>query len=192
MATVLDRFYGTGRRKTSVARVWIRPGSGRVIVNRRAFEDYFPRETLRMIIAQPLPGHEHRGAVRPALHGRRRRAHGPGRRRAPRARPRARPLRREAALAAQEGRPPHPRPAHARAQEVRPAGRAAEVPVLQALSDVATSDRIRVAVAGASGYMGAELLRLLLTHPRVTLTGVTSERLAGERARRSRTRTCAG
>jgi N-acetyl-gamma-glutamyl-phosphate reductase len=44
---------------------------------------------------------------------------------------------------------------------------------------VATSDRIRVAVAGASGYMGAELLRLLLTHPRVTMTGVTSERLAG-------------
>jgi N-acetyl-gamma-glutamyl-phosphate reductase len=45
---------------------------------------------------------------------------------------------------------------------------------------VATTDRIRVAVAGASGYMGAELLRLLLTHPRVALTGVTSERLAGE------------
>jgi len=45
---------------------------------------------------------------------------------------------------------------------------------------VASPDRIRVAVAGASGYMGAELLRLLLTHPRVTLTGVTSERLAGE------------
>jgi len=45
---------------------------------------------------------------------------------------------------------------------------------------VATADRIRVAVAGASGYMGAELLRLLLVHPRVVLTGVTSERLAGE------------
>jgi small subunit ribosomal protein S9 len=54
MAAVVDRFYGTGRRKTSVARVWLRPGSGRIIVNRRAFEDYFPRETLRMIIAQPL------------------------------------------------------------------------------------------------------------------------------------------
>jgi N-acetyl-gamma-glutamyl-phosphate reductase len=38
----------------------------------------------------------------------------------------------------------------------------------------------RIAVAGASGYMGAELLRLLLGHPRVTLTGVTSDRLAGE------------
>jgi small subunit ribosomal protein S9 len=54
MAAVVDRFYATGRRKTSVARVWIRPGAGRMIVNRRAFEDYFPRETLRMIIAQPL------------------------------------------------------------------------------------------------------------------------------------------
>jgi small subunit ribosomal protein S9 len=51
---VLDRFYGTGRRKTSIARVWIRPGSGRIVVNRRSFENYFPRETLRMIIAQPL------------------------------------------------------------------------------------------------------------------------------------------
>jgi small subunit ribosomal protein S9 len=54
MAAVVDRFYGTGRRKTSIARVWIRHGSGRVVINRRAFEDYFPRETLRMIIAQPL------------------------------------------------------------------------------------------------------------------------------------------
>ena len=54
MATVLDRFYGTGRRKTSVARVWVRPGSGRITINKRTFEDYFPRETLRMIIAQPL------------------------------------------------------------------------------------------------------------------------------------------
>jgi small subunit ribosomal protein S9 len=54
MATVLDRFYGTGRRKTSVARVWVRPGSGRITINKRAFEDYFPRETLRMIIAQPF------------------------------------------------------------------------------------------------------------------------------------------
>ena len=54
MAAVVDRFYGTGRRKTSVARVWLRPGSGRISVNGRAFEDYFPRETLRMIIAQPL------------------------------------------------------------------------------------------------------------------------------------------
>jgi len=51
---VVDRFYGTGRRKTSVARVWLRSGQGRIAINRRAFENYFPRESLRMIIAQPL------------------------------------------------------------------------------------------------------------------------------------------
>src|SRR5919198_6346279 len=51
---VVEKFYGTGRRKRSIARVWLKRGSGRVVVNRRAFEDYFPRETLRMIIAQPL------------------------------------------------------------------------------------------------------------------------------------------
>jgi small subunit ribosomal protein S9 len=54
MMAVLERSYGTGRRKTSVARVWIKPGSGRIVVNRRSFENYFPRETLRMIIAQPF------------------------------------------------------------------------------------------------------------------------------------------
>lgn len=48
------RCYGTGRRKTSVARVWLQPGAGAITVNRRTFEDYFPRETLRMVICQPL------------------------------------------------------------------------------------------------------------------------------------------
>ena len=51
---VVTRFYGTGRRKTSVARVWLQAGQGRILVNRRPFEDYFPRETLRMVISQPL------------------------------------------------------------------------------------------------------------------------------------------
>lgn len=48
------QYYGTGRRKTSVARVYLRPGKGEIKVNRREFEDYFPNETLRMIIRQPL------------------------------------------------------------------------------------------------------------------------------------------
>jgi len=47
-------YYGTGRRKTSTARVYLRPGGGNVQVNRKAFESYFPNETLRMIIRQPL------------------------------------------------------------------------------------------------------------------------------------------
>ena len=53
MAAV-TQYYGTGRRKTSIARVWLRPGVGNILVNRRAFEEYFPRETLRMVICQPL------------------------------------------------------------------------------------------------------------------------------------------
>lgn len=48
------QYYGTGRRKTSTARVYLRPGSGEVQINKKAFEQYFPNETLRMIIRQPL------------------------------------------------------------------------------------------------------------------------------------------
>lgn len=48
------QYYGTGRRKTSTARVYLRPGSGDIKVNRRSFDEYFPNEALRMIIRQPL------------------------------------------------------------------------------------------------------------------------------------------
>lgn len=48
------QYYGTGRRKTSTARVYLRPGSGAIIINRRKFDEYFPNEALRMIIRQPL------------------------------------------------------------------------------------------------------------------------------------------
>jgi small subunit ribosomal protein S9 len=45
---------GTGRRKESVARVRLLPGTGAILVNNRAFEDYFPRETLRLAVKTPL------------------------------------------------------------------------------------------------------------------------------------------
>ena len=48
------QYYGTGRRKTSTARVYLRAGDGAVKINRKGFEQYFPNETLRMIIRQPL------------------------------------------------------------------------------------------------------------------------------------------
>jgi small subunit ribosomal protein S9 len=48
------RFYGTGRRKTAVARVFLKSGEGKVTINGRTFEDYFPRETLRMVVEQPF------------------------------------------------------------------------------------------------------------------------------------------
>jgi small subunit ribosomal protein S9 len=47
-------FHGTGRRKTAIARVFLRPGQGQITVNRRPFEDYFPRESLRLLVSQPL------------------------------------------------------------------------------------------------------------------------------------------
>jgi small subunit ribosomal protein S9 len=50
----LGRSYATGRRKTSIARVWIKPGKGTITVNGRTFENYFSRPVLRMIIQQPF------------------------------------------------------------------------------------------------------------------------------------------
>jgi small subunit ribosomal protein S9 len=48
------QYYGTGRRKTSTARVYLRPGSGEIKVNRKTFDEYFPNQALRMVIRQPL------------------------------------------------------------------------------------------------------------------------------------------
>ena len=48
------QYYGTGRRKSSTARVLLRLGKGQVVVNKRTFEGYFKNETLRMIIRQPF------------------------------------------------------------------------------------------------------------------------------------------
>ena len=52
MATV--KFYGTGRRKSSVARVYLVAGSGKIVVNKRDINDYFSLETLKTIVRQPL------------------------------------------------------------------------------------------------------------------------------------------
>jgi small subunit ribosomal protein S9 len=52
--TTAQQWCGTGRRKSSVARVYLRPGKGEIIINGRTLEDYFPRPTARMILRQPL------------------------------------------------------------------------------------------------------------------------------------------
>ena len=49
-----QKFYATGKKKTSVARVWIQPGTGNIVVNKRSIDDYFGRETSKMVIRQPL------------------------------------------------------------------------------------------------------------------------------------------
>jgi small subunit ribosomal protein S9 len=52
MAT--ERYYGTGRRKSSAARVFLTKGSGQIVINDRPIDDFFGRETARMIVRQPL------------------------------------------------------------------------------------------------------------------------------------------
>jgi len=54
MAMAEKVFTATGRRKTSVARVFLRPGKGKILINSRSLEEYFGRETARMIVLQPF------------------------------------------------------------------------------------------------------------------------------------------
>jgi small subunit ribosomal protein S9 len=58
-----NRFYGTGRRKESTARVWVKNGDGTVTLNKRPMDVYFGRETLKMLLQQPLDVTELRGKI---------------------------------------------------------------------------------------------------------------------------------
>lgn len=51
---VTSRYYGTGRRKSSIARVYIMPGNGKITINKRDMDEYFGLETLKIIVRQPL------------------------------------------------------------------------------------------------------------------------------------------
>ncbi len=53
-AATVSRFYATGKRKNSIARVWMMPGSGKVTINEKPMEQYFGRDVLKMIIRQPF------------------------------------------------------------------------------------------------------------------------------------------
>ena len=50
----VQKYYGTGRRKSSVARVYLMPGSGNITINKRSIDEYFGLETLKVIVKQPL------------------------------------------------------------------------------------------------------------------------------------------
>ncbi len=49
-----QKFYATGKRKTSIARVWMKPGTGEIVVNKRPLDVFFGRETSKMVVRQPL------------------------------------------------------------------------------------------------------------------------------------------
>ena len=71
MATDIAQYLGTGKRKTSVARVILRPGDGATWINGRSLESYFPREALRTIATAPLrvADAEGRFDIRARIHG---------------------------------------------------------------------------------------------------------------------------
>jgi small subunit ribosomal protein S9 len=66
-AAAPKRFYGTGRRKSSIARLYITPGKGDFLVNNRPIEQYFGRETLRMVILQPMEATGNQGKFNVAV-----------------------------------------------------------------------------------------------------------------------------
>ena len=54
MAKTAERYHGTGRRKKSIARVYLTPGKGNIVINKRSIDEYFGLETLKVIVRQPL------------------------------------------------------------------------------------------------------------------------------------------
>lgn len=49
-----EQYYGTGKRKTSIARVYVRPGNGQILINKKSLDDYFGQEAHRVLVRQPL------------------------------------------------------------------------------------------------------------------------------------------
>ena len=134
-------FYGTGRRKSSVARVRIYQGTGKITINDRDIDDYFGLDTLKSLSVSPSPSPATRAsstssAAWPA-------AASPASRRHPSRRgPRPAPVRqREPPLRAEEGWVPHPRPQNEGAEEVRPQSRSSRSAVQQALNFIKSGQK---------------------------------------------------
>ena len=136
-------------------------GDGTITVNRRPLADYFPSETHRMILTEPLRATERDRGLRRRRHDRRRRPHRPGRRPAPRHRPGAGRARPRAAAHAQAGRLPHARRPREGVQEVRPQEGPQGAAVLQAVSAAARrsacSARAGFGTDGVRGVANVEL-----------------------------------
>lgn len=66
-----EPIYATGKRKTSIARIWLEPGEGKFVVNERALKEYFGRETCEMVVMQPfdLTGTRNQFDVKASVHG---------------------------------------------------------------------------------------------------------------------------
>ena len=185
-----DYYYGTGRRKSAVARVFLKPGKGEFQVNGKPVDQFFGRETGRMVVRQPLEltknlsafdimvnvyGGGESGQAGAVRHGIARAL-----------------IEYDAGLkrCVERGRLGDARRARSRAKKSRPAqGKAAQA-VLETLNTgiPRTESRqlggffifmIKAGIVGGTGYTGVELLRLLAQHPQVELKAITSRKEAG-------------
>ena len=130
-----EEFIATGRRKTSVARVRMMPGSGKIDINGRTFEDYFPTVPLQNVVLQPLQNAKAVNTYDCVYSRQRRRHYGSGRRGTTRDRASASSSRRKFARPTQIRGLAASRSAHERAKKIRATRRAEAVPVLQALDE---------------------------------------------------------
>ena len=130
----LGRAYATGKRKDAIARVWLSPGAGRIIVNTKDFTEYFARPVLQMVIQQPIVAAGRNGQYDVRATRFRRRFVRTGGCATARHLQGSDILRAGAAHGPQEGRVPDPRLPHRGAQEIRQAQGPTFVPVLQALT----------------------------------------------------------
>ncbi len=66
-----ERYYATGKRKSSIARVWLMPGSGNIVVNGKSFDEYFDVDTARLVVEQPfkVTGSENKFDVKATVKG---------------------------------------------------------------------------------------------------------------------------
>ena len=140
------KFYGTGRRKKSIARVYLVPGTGKITINKRDIDEYLGLETLKLIVRQPLVATEtvdkfdvlvnvhgggfsgQAGAIRHGISRALLHADAPVRQRKP-------------ARHFEEGRLPHQRPENERKKEVRPQGCPSRSAVQQALISIQNSSK---------------------------------------------------
>jgi small subunit ribosomal protein S9 len=136
MAEKKNIIWSTGRRKTAVARVRLFPGAGTILINQRSLEDYFPRDTSRMLILEPFELTETKGQFDIVVS-----VEGGGN---------------DAPPGATQGRYAHSRPARGRAQEVRPPQGAQASAILEAL--VLTPKKVRFTEGRNSMSSGLKLL----------------------------------
>ena len=134
----LGRAYATGKRKNAIARVWVKPGSGKIVVNDKEFAKYFARPVLQMILKQPILASNRDGqfdVIATVIGGGLSGQAGAVRHGISKALTYYEPA---SARRAQEGRLPDARQPRRRAQEVRQGEGPPQLPVLEALSDFRT------------------------------------------------------